>query len=59
MSENVLQNIIQKKIEKVDKLKKSLDIKTLDELIIKNFCRGTKKFKYKICMDSKQRGWIG
>jgi len=25
MSENILQNIIQKKIEKVDKLKKSLD----------------------------------
>ena len=36
MSENILQNIIQKKIEKVDKLKKSLDIKTLDELINKN-----------------------
>ena len=36
MSENILQNIIQKKIEKVDKLKKSLDIKTLDQLINKN-----------------------
>ena len=36
MSENILQNIIQKKIEKVDKLKKSLDLKTLDELIYKN-----------------------
>ncbi len=36
MSENMLQNIIQKKIEKVDKLKKSLDLKTLDELINKN-----------------------
>ena len=36
MSENILQNIIQKKIEKVDKLKKSLDFKTLDELINKN-----------------------
>ena len=36
MSENILQNIIQKKIEKVDKLKKSLDLKTLDELINKN-----------------------
>ncbi len=36
MSENILQNIIEKKIEKVDKLKKSLDIKTLDNLIIKN-----------------------
>ena len=35
MSENILQNIIQKKIEKVDKLKKSLDLKTLDELINK------------------------
>ena len=35
MSENILQNIIQKKIEKVDKLKKSLDFKTLDELINK------------------------
>ena len=36
MSENILQNIIQKKIEKVDKLKKTLDIKALDELIDKN-----------------------
>ena len=36
MSENILQNIIQKKIEKVDKLKKSLDLKTLDKLIDKN-----------------------
>jgi len=36
MSENILQNIIQKKIEKVDKLKKSLDLKTLVELINKN-----------------------
>ena len=36
MSENILQNIIQKKIEKIDKLKKSLDLKTLDELINKN-----------------------
>ena len=36
MSENILQNIIQKKIEKVDKLKKSLDLRTLDELIDKN-----------------------
>ncbi len=36
MSKNILQNIIQKKVEKVDKLKKSLDLKTLDELINKN-----------------------
>ena len=36
MSENILQNIIQKKIEKVDKLKKTLDLKALDELIDKN-----------------------
>ncbi len=36
MSENILQNIIQKKIEKVDKLKKSLDLKTSNELINKN-----------------------
>ena len=36
MSENILQNIIQKKIEKVDKLKKSLDLKTLEELINNN-----------------------
>ena len=36
MSENILQNIIQKKIKKVDKLKKTLDIKALDELIDKN-----------------------
>ena len=36
MSENTLQNIIQKKIEKVDKLKKTLNLKVLDELIDKN-----------------------
>ncbi len=36
MSENILQNIIQKKIKKVDKLKKALDIKALNELIDKN-----------------------
>ena len=36
MSKNILQNIIQKKIEKVDKLKKTLDLKVLDELIDKN-----------------------
>ena len=36
MSENILQNIIQKKIEKIDKLKKSLDLGTMDELIDKN-----------------------
>ena len=36
MPDNILQNIIQKKIENVDKLKKSLDLKTLDELINKN-----------------------
>ena len=36
MSENILQNIIQKKIKKVDKLKKTLDIKALNEIIDKN-----------------------
>ena len=36
MSENILQNIIKKKIEKIDKLKKSLDLKVLNELIDKN-----------------------
>ena len=36
MSENILQNIIQKKIENVDKLKKSLDLNVLNELIDKN-----------------------
>ncbi len=36
MSENILQNIIQKKIKKVDKLKKTLDIKALNKLIDKN-----------------------
>ena len=35
MSKNILQNIIQKKIKKVDKLKKTLDIKALNELIDK------------------------
>ena len=36
MPENILQIIIQKKIKKVDKLKKSLNLKTLSELIDKN-----------------------
>ncbi len=36
MSENILQNIIQKKIKKVDKLKKTLDIKALNKLIDEN-----------------------
>ena len=36
MSKNILQNIIQKKIEKLDKIKKTLDIKFLDELIDRN-----------------------
>ena len=36
MSENILQNIIQKKIVKVDKLKKTMDLKALNELINKN-----------------------
>jgi len=36
MPKNILQNIIEKKIEKVDKLKKSLDVKNLENLIIEN-----------------------
>ena len=36
MSENVLENIIKKKIEKIDNLKKSIGLKKLDELIQKN-----------------------
>ncbi len=36
MSENILEKIIKKKIEKVDILKKSIDLKSLDELINKN-----------------------
>ena len=36
MSENVLENIIKKKIEKIDNIKKSIDLKKLDELIQKN-----------------------
>ena len=36
MYENVLENIIKKKIEKIDNLKKSVDLKKLDESIQKN-----------------------
>ena len=36
MSENILHNIIQKKIEKLDKIKKTLNIKVLNDLIDKN-----------------------
>ena len=36
MSKNILEQIIKKKIEKIDLLKQSLDVKTLDALINKN-----------------------
>ena len=36
MPENILEKIIKKKVEKVDILKKSIDLKSLDELINKN-----------------------
>ena len=36
MSENILQNIIQKKIKRVDELKNTLDLKILNESIDKN-----------------------
>ena len=36
MSKNILEQIIKKKIEKIDLLKQSLDVKILDELINKN-----------------------
>jgi len=36
MSENILEKIIQKKIEKIDNLKKTIDLKSLNELIDKN-----------------------
>ena len=35
MSKNILEQIIKKKVEKVNLLKKSLKIKTLENLIIK------------------------
>ncbi len=50
MSENILQNIIQNKIEKVEKLKKSLNLKTLNELINKNnsYINFKEKIEYNI-----------
>ena len=36
MSKNILEQIIKKKIKKIDLLKQSLDFKTLDALINKN-----------------------
>jgi len=36
MSENILEKIIKKKIKKIDNLKKSINLKSLDELINKN-----------------------
>ena len=36
MSENILEKIINKKIEKIDNLKKSTDLKSLNELINQN-----------------------
>ena len=35
MSENILEKIIKKKIEKIDFLKKTIDVKSLDEIINK------------------------
>ncbi len=36
MSENILEKIIKKKIERIDNLRKSTDLKFLNELITKN-----------------------
>ena len=36
MSDNILEKIIKKKIEKVDELKKTIDVKSLNEIINKN-----------------------
>ena len=36
MSENILEKIIKKKIEKIDLLKKIIDVKSLNEIINKN-----------------------
>jgi len=36
MAENILEKIIKKKIEKIDLLKKTIDVKSLNEIIIKN-----------------------
>ena len=36
MSENILEKIIKKKIEKIDVLKKTIDVKSLNEIINKN-----------------------
>jgi len=36
MSDNILEKIIKKKIEKIDLLKKTIDVKSLDEIINKN-----------------------
>jgi indole-3-glycerol phosphate synthase len=36
MSENILEKIIKKKIEKIDFLKKTIDVKSLNEIINKN-----------------------
>ena len=47
MSENILNNIISKKIERVDILKKSISLDSLNEIIDKNntFINFKKKFK--------------
>ena len=36
MSENILEKIIKKKIEKIDLLKKTIEVKSLNEIINKN-----------------------
>ena len=46
MSENILNNIITKKIERVDALKKSISLDSLNEIIDKN--KNFTNFKEKI-----------
>ena len=47
MSKNVLEKIIKKKIERIDLLKKTISLKSLDKIIMKIDYLLTLKIKYK------------
>ncbi len=48
MSDNILEKIIKKKIEKIDDLKKKIDIKYLNEIINKNNSFIDLKIRFKL-----------
>ena len=58
MSDNILEKIIKKKIEKVDDLKKKIDVKYLNEIINKNNSFIDFKNKIQINLDNNKSSII-